>query len=148
MNDGFTGVVIFDGECPVCSRTAGIIRRIDDVGVVAWSDEASQAFLAAEFDEIPFSMVFVDGEAEVIYVGEAAAKELAERAGAPSMFSTFLKNHYHTMATALQRTVGSGVDPDPTGGRFDLSATDEYAGLLDAAVAVDGDITDAVEPTR
>lgn len=146
MSKRFAGVVIFDGDCPVCSRTAGAIRRIDDVGVISWGDDASQAFLAGEFEEIPFSLVFADGEGETIYVGEAAAKELAERAGVPSLVSAFLENHYHTMATALQRTVGSGVDPDPTGGRFELTGHEAYERLVAAAIAVDGgDIEDAID---
>lgn len=145
MVAAFDGVVIFDGDCPVCSRTAGAIRRIDDVGVIAWASEPSQAFLAKEFDEIPFSMVFIDAEAELIYVGEAAAKELADRARMPALVSSFLEEHYHTMASVLQRTVGSGIDPDPAGGTFELTATAEYEELADAAVAVDGDVQDAVD---
>lgn len=148
MADAFEGVVIFDGECPVCSRTAGAIRRLDKVGVVAWSAVESQAFLAEEFEEIPFSMVFIDAETETIHVGEAAAKELADRAGMPSLVSTFLEDHYHTLATALQRTVGSGVDPDPTGGRFQLTAMEAYEALVEAAVAVDGEVEDAVDPAQ
>ncbi len=145
MADTFDGVVLFDGDCPVCSRTAGAIRRIDNVGVVAWAAEPSRAFLAEEFDEVPFSMVFIDAEAELIYVGEAAAKELADRAGMPSLVSSFLEEHYHTIATTLQRTVGSGIDPDPASGTFDLTASDEYEMLADAAVAVEGDVQDAVD---
>lgn len=145
MSEAFDGVVIFDGDCPVCSRAAGAIRRIDNVGVIAWTDEASQAFLAAEFDPVPFSMVFIDVTEETIYVGEAAAKVIAERAGIPSLVSTFLEDHYHTIATALQRTVGSGVDPDPTGGQFELTAFDEYEVLSEAAVTVEGDVEEAVE---
>ncbi len=146
MTNSFTGVVIFDGDCPVCSRTAGVIRRMDDVGIISWGDERAQAFLDAEFDDIPFSLVFADIEGETIYIGEAAARVLSERAGVPSMVSTFLEDHYHTMATALQRTVGSGVDPDPVGGRFELTARKAYESMASRAVSVDSDTEKTIDP--
>lgn len=145
MSEEFAGVVVFDGDCPVCSRSAGIIRRIDDVGVIAWTDDAAQAFLAAEFEEVPFVMVFADIEDRIIYVGEAAARELADRAGMPSMVSRLLEDHYHTVAATLQRTVGSGVDPDHIDGEYELTAVDEYEAMRDAAMAVEGSVEDAVD---
>lgn len=151
MTEDFAGVVIFDGDCPVCSRSAGIIRRIDNVGVIAWTDDAAQAFLAEEFDEVPFVMVFADIEEQTIYVGEAAARELADRAGMPSMVSRLLEDHYHRVASALQHTVGSGVDPDPLDGEYELTAIEAYEAMRDTAMSVEGDlesdIEDAVEPS-
>lgn len=137
MSETFTNVVIFDGECPVCSRTAGAIRRIDDVGIISWEDDAAQDFLAAQFDDIPFSLVFIEGQNRRVYVGQDAASVLADRAGMPGLVSAFVGEHYHSMASTLQRTVGRGERPDKIRGEYDLTAVDEFDRLQTQASSVE-----------
>jgi predicted DCC family thiol-disulfide oxidoreductase YuxK len=82
MSD-YHAVLVYDGECPLCSAAATALRRVGAVGAIEWEDDPAQAFLAAQFGETPFALVFADSREERVYVGREAARELCERAGMP-----------------------------------------------------------------
>lgn len=108
----YHAVLIYDGECPFCSTAAVAVRRIDGVGATSWYDDAAQSLLETQFEEVPFALVLVDVREEAVYVGAAAARELADRAGLPGLVGSLVGDHYEPMAEAVQRTVGSGTSPD------------------------------------
>lgn len=134
MVSSLTGVLIYDGECAFCSAAAVAIRRIDDVGVVSWSDAEAQRFLEAQFDDVPFSLVFIDGESNTVFVGRDAARELASRAGVPSLVRQLIDRRYQSMAETVQATVGRGRQPDDVRGVESLRATAEFDALTRVAV--------------
>lgn len=53
-------VLIYDGECPSCSAAATALRRNPDFRAVSHHEEPAQRFLAEQFDDVPFALVFVD----------------------------------------------------------------------------------------
>ncbi len=133
MDDSYDAVLIYDGECPFCSIAATAIRRVEGVGIVGWDDSAAQLFLKQQFEDVPFALVLVDGEEELVYIGPDAATELAERAGMPGLVSSLLGERYDVMADTVQRTVGRGESPDAVRGVTSLRAIDEFTALQEAA---------------
>lgn len=128
----YRGVLIYDGDCPFCSAASSALRRVRDVGIVAWDHEAAQAFLDAQFGAVPFALVFVDRADERVYVGREAARELCERAGLPVLVSDLVGDNYESLADAV-RTVGDADrEPDTYHGTFPL---DEAARSAAATLA-------------
>lgn len=116
------GVLIYDGECPLCSAASSALRRIPGVGAIPWYDDPAQEFLAAQFDEVPFALVFVDNEEERVYAGRAAARELCERAGLPVLVQDIVGENYESIADAIGTVVGQDRDPDPYHDSYPLTA--------------------------
>ncbi|KAB1188283.1 MULTISPECIES: DCC1-like thiol-disulfide oxidoreductase family protein [Haloferax] len=111
-------VLIYDGECPYCSVAATALKRLDDVEAISWYDDAAQAFLAEQFDEIPFAMVLADRHEGNVYAGRAAAKELADRAGMPGLVGSLVRDNYETIARVVGVASGRGRDPDDVHSRY------------------------------
>lgn len=132
----YSGVLIYDGECPLCSAAASALRRLPDVGSVAWEDEAAGAFLEAQFDDRPFALVFVDGADGRVYAGREAATELCDRAGMPVLVQDVVGGNYETMADAIRTVAGVQRDPDPYHGVYPL-AEDAESAFEDLARAAD-----------
>ncbi|MCL7417028.1 MAG: DUF393 domain-containing protein [Halalkalicoccus sp.] len=109
----YHSVLIYDGECPLCSAAATAMRRLPGVGAVSWYDDPAQTFLAAQFEEVPFALVFVDSREERVYAGRAAASELCERAGLPVLIRDLVGENYEGIADAIGTAVSQGRDPDP-----------------------------------
>ncbi|ADJ16294.1 DCC1-like thiol-disulfide oxidoreductase family protein [Halalkalicoccus jeotgali] len=109
----YHGVLIYDGECPFCSAAASALRRIRRVGAIPWYDDPAQDFLAAQFETVPFALVFVDIEEGQVYAGHAAASELCERAGLPVLVGDIVGENYESIADAIGTAVGQERDPDP-----------------------------------
>ncbi|MFB6130167.1 MAG: DUF393 domain-containing protein [Salinigranum sp.] len=125
------GVLIFDGDCPFCSAASSALRRVDGVGAVPWSDEAAQAFLAAQFGEVPFALAFVDRRDERVWAGREAARELCERAGLPVLVRDVIGDNYEGVADAIRTVAGADREPDVYHGVFPLSesAAEAFARL-------------------
>ena len=130
-----TGVVVYDGECPFCSAVSSALRQLPDAGAVEWDDPAAQAFLEAQFEETPFAMFFVDGEAGEVYAGRAAAREVCERAGMPVLFQDIVDENYERLSDAIRSVAGLEREPDPYHGVFPLAdaARERFDTLADAA---------------
>lgn len=131
----FSGVLIYDGDCPLCSAAASALRRLPDVGSVAWESDAAGAFLDAQFGDRPFALVFVDGADGTVYVGREAARELCERAGVPALVQDVVGENYERMADAIRTVAGVDREPDPYHGVYPLAADAEpaFEALADAA---------------
>lgn len=114
-------VLVYDGECPMCSAASSAMRRLDSVGAVAWDDPAAQRFLEAQFGETPFALVFADRETARVWVGREAARELCERAGLPVLVQDLVGENYETLADAVQGVAGTERDPDAHHGTFPLA---------------------------
>lgn len=133
MDVRFDAVLIYDGECPFCSIAATAIRQLDGIGIVAWDDEAAQAFLVKQFDAIPFALVLIDRDEQRVYVGRDAATELAQRAGMPGLVGSLIGGRYDEMAAVVQRTVGRGELPDDEHGIEPLRTEAPFEPLASAA---------------
>lgn len=120
MSD-YHAVLVYDGECPFCSAAASALRRLEDVGAVAWKDESAQNFLRAQFGETPFAMVFVDREEAHVWVGREAARELCERAGMPTLVGDIVGDNYESLADAIRTVAGLDDSPDPYHGTVPLA---------------------------
>ncbi|KYH27802.1 hypothetical protein HAPAU_04730 [Halalkalicoccus paucihalophilus] len=118
----YHGVLIYDGECPLCSAAATALRRLPGVGAIPWYDDPAQEFLAAQFEEVPFALVFVDSEEGRVYAGRAAASELCERASLPVLVQDIVGENYEEIADAIGTVVGQDRDPDPYHDRYPLTA--------------------------
>ncbi|WP_122090507.1 thiol-disulfide oxidoreductase DCC family protein [Halalkalicoccus subterraneus] len=135
MGDGETpayhGVLIYDGECPFCSAAASALRRVRGVGAIPWYDEPAQDFLAAQFEAVPFALVFVDSDEKRVYAGRAAANELCERAGLPVLIQDIVGENYESIADAIGTVVGRDRDVDPYHDTYPLAeaAKDRYPAL-------------------
>lgn len=142
MNDGRAAggpraVLVYDGECPYCSVAAVAVRRLEDVALVSWYDDAAQEFLAAQFGEVPFAMVLVDADRRRVYAGRSAARELADRAGTPGLVGSLVGDNYERIASAVGRASGRDRDPDPYHDEYPLEeeAADAFESLASAATA-------------
>lgn len=131
----YQGVLIYDGECPFCSAASTALRHVRGVGAIPWSDEPAQAFLEAQFEEIPFALVLVDREEGRVYAGRTAASELCDRAGMPVLVGDIVGENYESIADAIQATVGGDRDPDPYHDTYPLApaAADRFPALASAA---------------
>ncbi|GAB7020232.1 thiol-disulfide oxidoreductase DCC family protein [Halostagnicola bangensis] len=117
----FTGILLYDGDCPFCSAASTAMRQLESVGVVPWDDPTAQAFLEAQFDDTPFALFFVDGNAEVVWAGRAAAGELCDRAGMPVLVQDIVDENYERFADAIRTVSGIDRDVDPYHGEYQLS---------------------------
>jgi len=134
-------VLVYDGDCAYCSVAARALRSLPTVGAISWYDDAAQAFLDAQYGEIPFAMVLVDATAERVYAGRSAAEELADRAGMPGIVGALVGTNYDRIADAVGRLSGRGRDPDDYHGvsRLAGSASERVPDLV-AAAAVAPDL--------
>jgi len=123
----YDSVLIFDGECPYCSVAARVLEQIDDIGAISWYDDAAQAFLEVQFGVAPFAMVLVDVNKQRVYAGRATAKELAERAGMPSVVGSLVRDNYDTIAHVVGIASNRGRDPDDFHEEYRLSEDGEAA---------------------
>lgn len=131
----YHGVLIYDGECPFCSAAASALRRVHGVGAIPWYDEPAQELLAAQFEEVPFALVFVDNDEGRVYAGRAAASELCERAGLPVLVRDIVGENYESIADAINTVVGGERDPDPYHDTYPLApeAAERFEALAAAA---------------
>jgi hypothetical protein len=117
----YHGVLIYDGECPFCSAAASALRRVEDVGAIEWADDPAQSFLDAQFGETPFALVFADADAERVYVGREAARELCERAGMPVLVQDVVGDNYESIADAVRTVTDVEGEPDPYHGAYPMA---------------------------
>ncbi|MDS0475030.1 DUF393 domain-containing protein [Natrinema sp. 1APR25-10V2] len=129
----FTGVLLYDGDCPFCSAASTAMRQLESVGVVAWDDPAAQAFLEAQFGETPFALFFADVRAETVWAGRAAATELCDRAGMPVLVQDIVDESYERFADAVQTVSGTDREIDPYHDAYPLA--DDAAALFDELAA-------------
>lgn len=131
----YHGVLIYDGECPFCSAAASALRRIRGVGAIPWYDDPAQKFLDAQFEEIPFALVFVDSEEGRVYAGRTAASELCDRAGLPVLVQDIVGQNYESIADAIGSVAGSDRDPDPYHDTYPLApqANERFEALAEGA---------------
>ena len=124
-------VLIYDGECPYCSLAATALKQLDDVEAISWYDDAAQAFLAAQFADVPFAMVLADRSEERVYAGRAAAKELADRAGMPGLVGSLVRDNYESIARVVGVASGRGRDPDDVHSEYSMrsAALDHFDAL-------------------
>lgn len=128
-------VLIYDGECPYCSIAATAVRRLEDVAVVSWYDDAAQEFLTAQFGEAPFAMVLVDADEGRVYAGRNAARELADRAGTPKLVGSLVRDNYERIASAVGRASGRDHEADSYHEEYPLEepAAQQFDALAAAA---------------
>ncbi len=130
-------VLVYDGECPYCSLAARALGLLRGVGTVSWYDETAQELLRAQFGETPFAVFLVDRRRCRVYAGRSAAEESAERAGAPGVVSSLVRDRYDEVAWAAGVASGRDRDLDDYHGVYPLS--EDAASLFDdlSARAVD-----------
>jgi hypothetical protein len=126
-------VLVYDAECPYCSATARAFRRLRGVGTVSWYDETAQELLRAQFGETPFAVVLVDRRQRRIYAGRSAAEEVAERAGAPDVVSSLVRDRYDELAWVVG--VASGRDREPDDYHDVYPLAEDAAALFDDLAA-------------
>lgn len=126
----YPAVLIYDGDCPFCSAAATALRRIPGAGTVPWSSDHAQAFLAAQFEEVPFALVFADREADRVWIGRDAAREICGRAGMPVLVRDIVDDNYESLADAIRTVTGVDGEPDPYHGTYPLAP--EAASALEA----------------
>jgi hypothetical protein len=113
-------VLVYDGDCLYCSTAAKALRRVGDVGSIPWEHEAAQRFLEDQFGEVPFAMFLLDLDAEVVYAGRSAAKELADRAGMPTLASDIVSAEYDTISKVVGVASRREREPDDYHSVYDL----------------------------
>ncbi|WP_251328401.1 DUF393 domain-containing protein [Haloplanus pelagicus] len=126
VEPAYEAVLIFDRGCPFCSAAASALRRLPKVGVLAWNGDAAQQFFTAQFDEPPFTLVFVDVTADQMWLDRATADESCDRASLPTFVQDLLEDDFERIADTVRVAVGS------TQYAADLSGT---RSLNDAATA-------------
>jgi predicted DCC family thiol-disulfide oxidoreductase YuxK len=129
----FTGILIHDGDCPFCSAASTAMRQLEGVGAVPWDEPAAQAFLEAQFGEVPFALFFADVEAETVWAGRAAATELCERAGMPVLVRDIVDENYERVADAIRFVSSTDREIDPYHDAYPLA--EDAAALFDELVA-------------
>ncbi|WP_222918439.1 DUF393 domain-containing protein [Natrinema sp. SYSU A 869] len=129
----FTGILLYDGDCPFCSAASTAMRQLETVGVVPWDEPVAQKFLEAQFGDAPFAIFFVDTEAKTVWAGRAAATELCERAGMPVLVQDIVDENYERFADAIQFVSGTDCEIDPYHDAYPLA--DDAAALFDELAA-------------
>jgi len=122
----YDAVLIFDGECPFCSAAATALRQLPEIGFVEWNNDAAQQLLAAQFDDPPFALVLVDGRADRLWIGSAAAGELCDRAGIPTLVQDIVADNFERVGDAVRGVAGSkreSADIDGTRSLTETAAT-------------------------
>lgn len=137
-------VLIYDGDCVYCSGAAKALRRVGNVGSIPWEHEAAQRFLEDQFGEVPFAMFLVDLNAEVVYAGRSAAKELADRAGMPTLASDLVSAEYDIISKVVGAASRREREPDDYHSVYDVRerARDSAEELTDSAVSLPNSATD------
>ena len=115
-------VLIFDGECPFCSAAATALRQLPQVGVIEWNNDAAQQLLAAQFDDPPFALVLVDGRTDQLWIGPAAAGELGDRAGIPTLVQDIVADNFERVGDAVRGVAGAKREPANLDGTRSLNA--------------------------
>lgn len=100
-------IVIYDGECAVCSTVASILTDHPDIDLVGWHNPHVQEFLRIQFDTPPFTLLVVDPTTQTIHTGDCAVETLAERIDLPRPARAVLGGRYETLAGATQQISGS-----------------------------------------
>jgi len=118
----YDAVLIFDGECPLCSTAATALRRLPNVGVIEWNSDVAQRFLAAQFGDPPFALVFVDGTADQLWIGPAAASELCDRAGLPTLVQDIVASKFERVGDAVRGVAGAKRESADIDGTRSLNA--------------------------
>lgn len=118
----YQSVVLYDADCPYCSAATKALKRVDGLGAVSWDEPVAQSFLQAQFGETPYAVVLVDEDAETVYVGSAAARELAGRAGLPDLVNDIIESEFDRLEATIDRLGGYDEPPSELDGQFELSA--------------------------
>jgi hypothetical protein len=118
----YEAVLIFDGECPLCSAAATALRQLPEIGVVKWNNDAAQQLLAAQFDDPPFALVLVDGRADRLWIGPAAAGELCDRAGILTLVQDIVADNFERVGDAVRGIAGAKREPANLDGTRSLNA--------------------------
>lgn len=131
-------VLLFDGHCQFCSRAAAIAQRTARTEIVPLEHEASQTFLSAQFDSIPFSLVLADFEHQKVHVGRNAARKISDRAGLPSFAAGAIETNYESLAQLTRETSDAKPDFDLVHETVDMTenAFNQFDNLLAAADSV------------
>ncbi|MDY7083177.1 MAG: DUF393 domain-containing protein [Halobacteria archaeon] len=140
----YDAVLIYDGDCPYCEVASKALERISGVGALAWGDDESQEFLRAQFGEVPFAMFLADYENNVVYAGEAAAKELAGRAGLPGIVGDLIGDGYDTISSVVGFATRREKDVDGYHHVYEMrdEASEKYAALSETAGSLPAASTD------
>lgn len=111
--DEETSIIIFDGDCPYCKLASVTMGNLnEEIKIIDWQDVCSQRFLEAQFDEKPFSMVFIDVSKNRIWVGEKAAEEIADRSKTTKPFKSVVSGHYDKIASVVGKLSGREQEYD------------------------------------
>jgi len=119
----YDAVLIFDGECPLCSAAATALRQLPKVGVIEWDSDVAQRFLASQFDDPPFALVLVDKAANQLWIGPAAAGELCDRAGLPTLVQDIVADNFESVDEAVRGVAGAKRESADIDGTRSLSET-------------------------
>ena len=139
-------VLVYDGECLRCSHAAGAFDVLPRYVAVDWHDATAADALAAQFHEVPPTMVLIDRSVGQVHAGEAVLTELSRRRSIQSIADRF-SGHEHEHAAgvvgAADERAGSvldatGVHPLRPGVRTRLPA-------LIAAAESDGSVGDEAD---
>lgn len=107
VEPAYEAVLLFDGGCPFCSAAASALRQLPKLGVLAWNGNAAQRFFTAQFDEPPFTLVFVDVTADQMWLGRATADESCDRASLPTFVQDLLEDDFERIADTVRVASGS-----------------------------------------
>ncbi|WP_254533216.1 DCC1-like thiol-disulfide oxidoreductase family protein [Natrinema gelatinilyticum] len=123
--DIYDSVIIFDADCPYCSAATKALRRVDGLGAVSWDASIAQSVLTAQFDDVPYAVILVDIEADRVYVGRNAARELADRAGLPDLVSDIVVSEFDRIERAIETISDRERDPDDVHGEVPLTVPED-----------------------
>ncbi len=120
---GFEAVLIYDGDCGFCTAAATAVGQLDTVGVIPWQSAPAQAFLEAQFESPPFTLIFVDTVSNRVALGRDAARTVADRAEMPSLLATLADTQYDSIAQAIQTVSGSNRSFESVHGQYPMTDT-------------------------
>lgn len=104
-------LLVYDGSTDLFRRAAETVTRCaPEITPVPWESEAIQAFLQAQFDDLPFAFILIEGES--VHVGEAAVKEALEGLDVAAPVARLAERVYPTAAAPFGRVVHGRVPTD------------------------------------
>jgi hypothetical protein len=122
MHSEVNKLIIYDQDCSYCVASAKTAERLtsSDTSIVQYEDKSIQSFLSKQFEDKPFTLIFVDTERNIVAVGDDAIKEINKNSLDSKTADRLFSNKYQYISSLISLLTGRKKDVDMTEGRFKI----------------------------
>lgn len=135
MSQKVNNLIIYDQECNYCSTSAKTASKLADrnTKIASYQDSKIQDFLSKQFEEVPFTLLFVDMENNTISAGDDAVEDINSSSVNSKALERIFSGKYEAISSFISVLTGRGKEVDLTEGRFDIEkeAKEELLDYID-----------------